>query len=314
MDTPSGSIAPAAEYFPAPSDGAILAELERLHQPRRNWRKALQIFAITLLLSSALGWWRFGDPSFLAMLVAVLLFHEAGHFVAMRLFGYRDVRMFFIPFFGAAVSGRSFCIAGWKKALVSLMGPLPGIVLGTVILAVGIGAEHHSAWTAVLLTLLLCLNLSNLLPLQPFDGGQFLNALFFSRHRMFEAGFRVFACAVLGWLAWELNSVVLGVVAFLVLLAVRGAYQTATLAARLRGSLPEPEADAIPPEAARTILAALPDEEQNGGSSPLPRWRVESGAFTRPPITGRPAMWFVRRCFFSTSFFSCSPSSPWPRT
>src|SRR5258706_5980780 len=46
-------------------------------------------------------------PTALLVLVGVLLFHELGHYLGMRAFGYGDVRMFFIPFFGAAVSGKS---------------------------------------------------------------------------------------------------------------------------------------------------------------------------------------------------------------
>ena len=38
----------------------------------------------------------------------------------MRAFKYRNVQMFFIPFFGAAVTGRNFSVAGYKKAIVSL--------------------------------------------------------------------------------------------------------------------------------------------------------------------------------------------------
>src|SRR4051812_15229775 len=37
----------------------------------------------------------------LALLVPILLFHELGHYLAMRIFGYRNVRMFFIPLLGA---------------------------------------------------------------------------------------------------------------------------------------------------------------------------------------------------------------------
>src|SRR6267143_4595384 len=50
------------------------------------------------------------------ILTGVLAFHEAGHFVAMRALGYRDVKMFFIPFFGAAVTGRRTGGAAWKEA------------------------------------------------------------------------------------------------------------------------------------------------------------------------------------------------------
>ena len=39
----------------------------------------------------------------LAILVGVLFVHELGHWVAMRVFGYRNLKMFFIPFFGAGL-------------------------------------------------------------------------------------------------------------------------------------------------------------------------------------------------------------------
>jgi hypothetical protein len=56
-----------------------------------------------------------GSPRGLVILVGVLLFHELGHYAGMRLFGYRDVRMFFIPFFGAAVSGKRGGVARGKR-------------------------------------------------------------------------------------------------------------------------------------------------------------------------------------------------------
>ena len=71
-----------------------------------------------------------------AALIPILLFHEFGHYVAMRVFGYQDLRMFFIPLFGAAVSGRHYNVPGWKKAIVSLAGPVPGIGLGVALGAV----------------------------------------------------------------------------------------------------------------------------------------------------------------------------------
>src|SRR5262245_10303645 len=74
----------------------------------------------------------------IATLVGVLLFHEGGHWAAMRVFGYRDVRVFFIPFLGAATSGRARGVAGWKEAVVSLMGPVPGIIAGAVVFRLGV--------------------------------------------------------------------------------------------------------------------------------------------------------------------------------
>src|SRR3954464_7761001 len=63
----------------------------------------------------------------LALLVGVILFHELGHMAGMIVFGYRDVRIFFIPFLGGAATGRKRGAERWKESCVLLLGPLPGI-------------------------------------------------------------------------------------------------------------------------------------------------------------------------------------------
>src|SRR5262249_57137277 len=50
------------------------------------------------------------------LIVAVLFFHESGHYLGMLWFGYRDLQMFFIPFFGAAVYGRKEGAPHWHHA------------------------------------------------------------------------------------------------------------------------------------------------------------------------------------------------------
>jgi Zn-dependent protease len=126
-----------------------------------------------------------------AMIIGVLFIHELGHYFAMRWFKYRELRMFFIPFFGAAVSGRHFNVPGWKKAIVSLMGPLPGILLGAG-LAVG-GLLTFNDTLVEVSMLVIGLNVFNLLPILPLDGGWFWNAMLFCRHRWLEAGFQAVA-------------------------------------------------------------------------------------------------------------------------
>ena len=50
------------------------------------------------------------------IIIVVILIHETGHLIAMKYFGYKDVKMFFIPFFGAAVS-KADDVSSSKKAL-----------------------------------------------------------------------------------------------------------------------------------------------------------------------------------------------------
>ncbi|MFP2930572.1 hypothetical protein ACLESO_36320 [Pyxidicoccus sp. 3LG] len=126
-----------------------------------------------------------------ALLTAVLFIHEAGHWVGMRIFGFRDVQMFFIPFFGAAVSGRNVGAVSWHEALVLLLGPLPGVVFGAVLGAGGLATSTPELSQAGLL--FLAVNGFNLLPVVPLDGGRLFQVLLFSRHRHLEVAFSVFA-------------------------------------------------------------------------------------------------------------------------
>jgi len=89
---------------------------------------SLALFVGAFLISMELEW--------LLFIVPVLFFHEAGHWLGMRLFGYRNVRMFFIPFFGAAVSGTKHAAPAWQQAVVLLLGPLPGIAIGLALQAI----------------------------------------------------------------------------------------------------------------------------------------------------------------------------------
>ena len=129
--------------------------------------------------------------SVLAVVGLVLLVHEAGHFVAMRHFGYRNVRLFFIPFFGAATAGVGTTAVGWQRVVVALAGPMPGIILGFAMVWLGRALDNHSCDLAGFFFVFL--NAFNLLPLLPLDGGQVLNETVFSRHPLLRAAFRVLA-------------------------------------------------------------------------------------------------------------------------
>jgi len=168
----------------------------------------------------------------IAVLVGVLLFHELGHWAGMRLFGYADVRMFFIPFFGAAVSGRPRGAAAWKEAVVSLLGPVPGILAGIAALAA-------LRWRPVPLVVeiaqtLLTINVFNLLPLGGLDGGRFQQRILFSRHRVLEGLFAVGSAGLLGLLAAASSSVVLAIFALLGLAGLGARWRVLGVAQGLR--------------------------------------------------------------------------------
>src|SRR5688572_22222963 len=103
----------------------VLEELNKAGAQQSGWGKGLLLLVVSLVAFVVIGFAQWSSWEALSILVGVLFVHELGHFLAMRLFKYRNLRMFFIPFFGAAVTGRNYNVPGWKKVVVSLMGPLP---------------------------------------------------------------------------------------------------------------------------------------------------------------------------------------------
>jgi Zn-dependent protease len=169
------------------------------------------------------------------VVTGVLLLHELGHWVAMRMCGYQDTRIFFIPFFGAATSGRSLDGSPAKQGVVLLAGPLPGILLALPVLVIGTGM--HEAWLIRAGHTLLWINAFNLLPLVPLDGGRLFELVLFGRHPILESGFRVCAVAGLGMLAVWLGSVMLGSLALLMLFLIPSARRMRNLRESLRAKV-----------------------------------------------------------------------------
>ena len=137
---------------------------------------------------------------FTVMLVGVLFFHELGHYVGMRIFGYRNVRMFFIPLFGAAVSGQKTSAKSYQEAIVTLLGPLPGLCLAVVLFGMAFIPGFPREYRLILVQaslLMAFLNGFNLLPIFPLDGGRLLNQILFSRNRYLEGVFQVLASLAL---------------------------------------------------------------------------------------------------------------------
>jgi hypothetical protein len=120
-----GSIGPGPAGDSALREG-VAEELDRLEKPRTNAAQGLLVLALTAFLFA--GSHALVDAGWVTILIvlAVLSFHELGHLVAMRAFGYQDTRIFFIPFFGAAAAGRKHDATGAERAMVLLAGPLPG--------------------------------------------------------------------------------------------------------------------------------------------------------------------------------------------
>ena len=128
---------------------------------------------LSLLLFVASFMILFSDRiQFLVFLIVVLFIHEMGHFLFMKLFNYRNVKMMFVPLMGAFVQGVKKIYSQKESFFVILGGPVPGILLGII---GSIFAIHYEMeWLLELSGIFMILNMINLLPLDPLDGGQLL--------------------------------------------------------------------------------------------------------------------------------------------
>jgi len=142
--------------------------------PGTPWALITVIIATAVLSWVAMAWvWNFPVAT---LVLAAVAFHEAGHAVAMRLFGYRDVHVFFVPMLGAMTVGRAVNASVRDRLAVLLAGPTPGLWLGLLLAAVD-QAWFPSFWLRAASRVLLILNGLNLLPFTPLDGGRALELL-----------------------------------------------------------------------------------------------------------------------------------------
>jgi len=234
----------------------ILDEVEKLSSGKSaGWFFKLVLLAVSVGLFLTVGRFTWGWHVVLLILIVVLV-HEAGHYAGMKLFGYSDVNMYFIPFFGGAVSGRSGRVPGWKRALVALMGPTPGLVVG---LACGFAyVATESALFFRLALAFLLINGFNLLPFYPLDGWHLLNEVIFCRNRYLALGVRVLGGALLALAGLWAGYWVLVALGCAAVLFSSGSFKVAGLAESLRERIsPEepPASGRIPPGAAATIIA-----------------------------------------------------------
>ena len=115
------------------------------------------------------GWW------FAAGFVVLLFVHEMGHVIALRREGIKASAPMFVPFMGAVIVSRSLGDNALAEARVGLAGPILGS-LGAALVAL-VGELTGSSLLIALAYFGFFINLFNLLPVVPLDGGRAVAAM-----------------------------------------------------------------------------------------------------------------------------------------
>jgi Zn-dependent protease len=127
-----------------------------------------------MVVSVAAYAWIWGLP-FAIGFVLLIFVHELGHVIELRRQGVPASAPLFIPFLGAVIGMKELPDDAWKEARVALAGPILGSVGAA---ACWIAAEALDSELLMGLAFVgFFLNLFNLIPIVPLDGGRAAAAL-----------------------------------------------------------------------------------------------------------------------------------------
>ena len=164
--------------------------------PKKEEKSGWSMTVLSLVLFVASFMILFADRvQFLVFLIIVLFIHEMGHFLFMKYFNYNNVKMMFVPLMGAFVQGVKKIYSQKESFFVILGGPVPGICLGIIgsIFAI----QMQIDWLLEISGIFMILNMINLLPLDPLDGGQLFRLLVKYDHDLFLMIFSLVSSLVL---------------------------------------------------------------------------------------------------------------------
>jgi len=240
---------------PKVRDATIELEVAKFHQLQQKRQGLSNLTKMLVLVGSLLffiaSYSTILAPYKLVLFIITLLLHESGHIITMKLFGYRDTSLLFLPFLGALAIARKENSTLTEKVWVSLAGPLPGLILGLgLTIAFNLQTSYPEitqtaswrtdfVWLREFSLMLIGLNLFNLLPLYPLDGGQVVNLLLFSPNPYLGVLFKSIGLLFLSLLG--LLQPMFLLFAILIALGIPNSFRMAKLSTALRkdmGAIP----------------------------------------------------------------------------
>ena len=161
----AGGIAVGAALLLATKGKLLLVALPKLKLFSTSASMLVSVVAYQLIF----GW------AFAVGFVLLLLLHELGHVFQLRREGIEASAPMFIPFLGAVISAKSLGNDAAAEARVGLAGPILGSIATLVPLGLWL-ATGDDFWRALAYVGFL-INLFNLLPVLPLDGGRAMAAI-----------------------------------------------------------------------------------------------------------------------------------------
>jgi Zn-dependent protease len=131
-------------------------------------------FLWSMFISAAFYVW-FGGWWFGVGLIVLLFVHEMGHVLEAKRQGLPVSAPLFIPFLGALITLKQMPHNAWNEAKLAIAGPIVGSLGAAAIWIAGVAYDSNHLKALAFLGFFL--NLINLLPVPPLDGGRVVGAL-----------------------------------------------------------------------------------------------------------------------------------------
>lgn len=175
--------------------------------------KSAKVIKVVLMGASVAAYsWLFSFQFALA-LIACLMFHEYGHIRAMQYFGMKTKGIYLIPFMGGLALSDERINTRWQDVVISIMGPTFGLLMSLAsLVAYWVTGSDFFAGLAAFNALL---NLFNLLPILPLDGGHILKSISFSMNSIVGLSLCIAGAAFGVFLSYTLNLTLLGFMLFI---------------------------------------------------------------------------------------------------
>ncbi len=168
-----------------------------------KFAKALKLGKVGLAGASLFAYTYLFTWEFAAMIMVMLFVHESGHIWAMKRCGMKTRGIYFIPFLGGVAVGDGEFPSRKAEVIVAIMGPVWGLLLSLASAAAFLFTQNPlfaagASWMALV-------NLFNLLPINPLDGGRIVKSVAYSVHSKLGIAFLLLGVLAAGLLTFKVG-------------------------------------------------------------------------------------------------------------
>lgn len=161
--------------------------------------KSVKVVKIALAGAAVSSWAILFSWEFALVIIGVIIFHEYGHLYAMKKSNLPTKGMYLIPFVGGVAVGDK-PKNQWQEVYISMMGPVFGLAMTVIFYIIYLLTDNH--FVGLVASVSAFVNIFNLLPIYPLDGGHVIKAIIFSAKNNFWYVGLVFLSALSLYFCW----------------------------------------------------------------------------------------------------------------